>query len=89
MHAYEHAAGWVSHGTRMLDIMPRGNSLSCAFIMTQIFWNFKTELWVCAYSMVRQSAIADFSPCNASAPTWSYDQSVAQNWVPLDLADRV
>jgi hypothetical protein len=28
-------------------------------------------------------------PRNASAPTWSYDQSVAQNWVPLDLADRV
>jgi len=45
----------------------------------------------CEYRRPRLSggSRADSAHVVSSAPTWSYDQSVAQGWIPVDLSDQV
>jgi len=56
--------------------------------MLQIFWNFKTELCV-SFDDIGHTFLPLINISVHRAPTWSYDQAVAQGWIPVDLNDRV
>lgn len=51
-----------------------------------IFWNW------CVSDELHPGLIADASPLDyrkAISPVWSYEQSVTQKWIPVDLTDNL